>query len=173
MIDPPKITPEDLLNFHKGHFQSVLIGLERFNDVAESSAPDLQDEPVHEHEEPEDDLGYYPDGTKRTLTDKQIAFFRASELRQRVLESQKKNSEARRKHQSATEKATNGSYRESVEETRPFTPIANPTADYSTLFGQYSSYVLELDQGMDNRYISVSRRGNIQDYYPVLPIHEL
>lgn len=171
MIDPPTITPEDLLDFHKGHFKSVPIGLERLNNVAETvSYP--QDEPVPA-QDPEDDLGYYPDGTKRTLTDKQIAFFRASELRQRVLASQKKNSEARRKQQSATEKATNSSFRESIEETKPFTPIANSTADYSTLFGQYSSYVLELDQGMDNRYISVSRRENIQDYYPVLPMHEL
>lgn len=31
-------------------------------------------------EEEEDDLGYYPDGVKRTLTDEQIAMFRNSEI---------------------------------------------------------------------------------------------
>ena len=31
-------------------------------------------------EEEEDDLGYYPDGAKRTLTDEQIAIFRHSEI---------------------------------------------------------------------------------------------
>ncbi|KAF2723283.1 hypothetical protein K431DRAFT_201983, partial [Polychaeton citri CBS 116435] len=30
----------------------------------------------------EDNLGYYPDGTKRTLTDTQIALFHHSELQQ-------------------------------------------------------------------------------------------
>jgi len=35
----------------------------------------------HEHEE-NDDLGYYPDGVKRTLTDAQIAIFRHSEIQE-------------------------------------------------------------------------------------------
>ena len=33
-------------------------------------------------EEGEDDLGYYPDGAKRTLTDAQIAIFRHTELQE-------------------------------------------------------------------------------------------
>ena len=36
----------------------------------------------HEHEEDDDDLGYYPDGVKRTLTDAQIAIFRHSEIQE-------------------------------------------------------------------------------------------
>jgi len=32
------------------------------------------------YEEADDELGYYPDGTKRTLTDEQIAMFRHSEI---------------------------------------------------------------------------------------------
>ncbi|KAF8430620.1 hypothetical protein BGX38DRAFT_1231963 [Terfezia claveryi] len=36
----------------------------------------------HEHEEEDDDLGYYPDGVKRTLTDAQIAIFRHSEIQE-------------------------------------------------------------------------------------------
>lgn len=34
----------------------------------------------HEDGEEEDDLGYYPDGVKRTLTDEQIRIFRHSEI---------------------------------------------------------------------------------------------
>jgi hypothetical protein len=33
-------------------------------------------------EEEQDDLGYYPDGVKRTLTDAQISMFRFSEIQQ-------------------------------------------------------------------------------------------
>ena len=33
-------------------------------------------------EEEEDDLGYYPDGVKRTLTDAQIAIFRHTEYQE-------------------------------------------------------------------------------------------
>lgn len=39
-----------------------------------------QNAPQATYEE-QDDLGYYPDGTKRTLTDEQIAMFRHSEIR--------------------------------------------------------------------------------------------
>lgn len=37
-------------------------------------------------EEEEDDLGYYPDGVKRTLTDAQIAIFRHTELQEMLSE---------------------------------------------------------------------------------------
>lgn len=35
---------------------------------------------MNSEEEEEDDLGYYPDGVKRTLTDDQVAMFRNSEI---------------------------------------------------------------------------------------------
>lgn len=35
-----------------------------------------------EEEEGDDDLGYYPDGVKRTLTDAQISIFRHSEIQE-------------------------------------------------------------------------------------------
>lgn len=48
--------------------------------------------------EDEDDLGYYPDGVKRTLTDDQIAMFRCSEiyalLRERQLKREKEKADA-------------------------------------------------------------------------------
>lgn len=45
-------------------------------------------------EEEEDDLGYYPDGVKRTLTDEQIAMFRHSEI-QALLRERRYAAEAR------------------------------------------------------------------------------
>ncbi|QIW96387.1 hypothetical protein AMS68_001905 [Peltaster fructicola] len=48
-------------------------------DDADESEAYEPEEYYDEHEE-EDDLGYYPDGVKRTLTDEQIAIFRHTEL---------------------------------------------------------------------------------------------
>ncbi|KGO71492.1 Protein of unknown function DUF3807 [Penicillium italicum] len=42
----------------------------------------------------DDDLGYYPDGTKRTLTDEQIQIFRHSEIHALLRERQLKEDEA-------------------------------------------------------------------------------
>lgn len=52
--------------------------------------------PTLEKEEEEDDLGYYPDGKRRTLTDDQIAMFRHSEIYAILRERQvrKENREA-------------------------------------------------------------------------------
>lgn len=41
-----------------------------------------------------DDLGFYPDGTRRTLTDEQIALFRHSEI-QRLLANRRRQNEAK------------------------------------------------------------------------------
>lgn len=59
-------------------------------------------EPAHDntYEDGEEDLGYYPDGVKRTLTDEQIRIFRHSEihalLRERQLQQDEADYEARR-----------------------------------------------------------------------------
>lgn len=45
--------------------------------------PDVQ---YDEYEEEDDELGYYPDGVKRTLTDAQIAMFRHSEIQALIKE---------------------------------------------------------------------------------------
>ncbi|KAF8425668.1 hypothetical protein EV426DRAFT_701649 [Tirmania nivea] len=72
----------------------------------------------HEHEEGHD-LGYYPDGVKRTLTDAQIAIFRHSEI-QKMLK-------AKRKALLAAETAAVELAEVKVTEDR-----ANLTEDYST-----------------------------------------
>ncbi|KAK2937142.1 hypothetical protein FoTM2_000360 [Fusarium oxysporum f. sp. vasinfectum] len=63
----PNVSPDDLVAFHESHFSHT--------------ADQTQDDAVDDTWEEEDDnLGYYPDGVKRTLTDAQIEIFRHSEL---------------------------------------------------------------------------------------------
>lgn len=63
---------DDLQSFFLAHFVSAST-----DSTAASCEPTIEvtDEPVDE-----DALGYYADGTKRTLTDEQIAMFRHSEI---------------------------------------------------------------------------------------------
>jgi hypothetical protein len=76
-MELPTITEEDLKTFHLKHFPNTPLP------QSFASAHDKD-------QEEEDELGYYPDGTKRTLTDDQIAMFRHSEIQQllRMLRSQ-------------------------------------------------------------------------------------
>ncbi|KAJ8112067.1 hypothetical protein OPT61_g5474 [Boeremia exigua] len=70
----PTVTVDDLRDFHAKHFahapapEHILYGVE------------TQDNEAQFGDEKEDDLGYYEDGTQRTLTDEQIAMFRHSEI---------------------------------------------------------------------------------------------
>ncbi|KAG9201576.1 hypothetical protein G6514_005583 [Epicoccum nigrum] len=68
----PTVTVDDLRDFHARHFPHA-------------SAPEhilhgVEEAPVEEHYEEDASLGYYEDGTPRTLTDEQIAMFRHSEI---------------------------------------------------------------------------------------------
>ncbi|EEH17581.2 hypothetical protein PABG_00144 [Paracoccidioides brasiliensis Pb03] len=65
----PSITTNDLQEFHARHFPG------RSNDPDYSLMLTGIDEQFDE-----DDLGYYADGTKRTLTDQQVEIFRHSEI---------------------------------------------------------------------------------------------
>ncbi|KAJ5263889.1 hypothetical protein N7478_011494 [Penicillium angulare] len=69
----PTVTLEDLQAFHAQHFP----GHETPN--APATQPVDNDE-YNEEAGEEEDLGYYPDGVKRTLTDEQIRIFRHSEI---------------------------------------------------------------------------------------------
>jgi hypothetical protein len=74
--------------FHAKHFPHA--------PAPENFLDGVSQEATEEYYEEEDDgLGYYPDGTKRTLTDEQVAMFRHSEiqaiLRQRRLRREEGN----------------------------------------------------------------------------------
>jgi hypothetical protein len=72
------VAQDDLRAFHAQHFphapapEYILHGTE--------PATEATEEYYEEYYEEDDGLGYYPDGTKRTLTDEQIAMFRHSEI---------------------------------------------------------------------------------------------
>jgi hypothetical protein len=68
------IYQEDLRAFHAKHFPDAPEPEHVLHGVGEEAVEE------HYEEEEDDGLGYYPDGTKRTLTDEQIAMFRHSEI---------------------------------------------------------------------------------------------
>ena len=72
----PTITEESLRDYHRKHFLNTAV----------PEGPLLQQDLVADEDEHECDdfLGYYPDGTKRTLTDDQIAIFRHSEVQKLI-----------------------------------------------------------------------------------------
>ena len=80
-MELPTITEQDLKTFHLKHFPAA-------------SLPQSFASAQYRDQELEDELGYYPDGTKRTLTDDQIAMFRHSEIQQllKTLRSQQTTS---------------------------------------------------------------------------------
>lgn len=86
-----RLTPnvqDDLKNFHRQHFPSAPVPdpLAHVFGSGDQSTGDpflsksSEEAYNYEEDEEEDDLGYYPDGVKRTLTDEQIAMFRHSEI---------------------------------------------------------------------------------------------
>lgn len=68
-------TQDDLRDFYLRHFATHPDSSDT-TDVHSDSLKATDDADAAE----EDDLGYYPDGVKRTLTDDQIAMFRHSEI---------------------------------------------------------------------------------------------
>ncbi|KAL6239309.1 hypothetical protein BDW75DRAFT_236502 [Aspergillus navahoensis] len=86
----PPVTLEDLHTFQAKHFPSTLKPLQSpslpthdastKDPYANADEEDVCDE--------DDDLGYYPDGVKRTLTDEQIRIFRHSEIHALLRERQ-------------------------------------------------------------------------------------
>ncbi|KAJ4165023.1 hypothetical protein LMH87_006672 [Akanthomyces muscarius] len=78
----PNILPDELAGFHDAHFSSAALSSFQKDFVLPNSQATLCEGEVAEDWEEEDDLGYYEDGVKRTLTDEQIEIFRHSELRE-------------------------------------------------------------------------------------------
>ncbi|KAI9374408.1 hypothetical protein BJX61DRAFT_309453 [Aspergillus egyptiacus] len=73
------VPPEDLQAFQAKHFPKSIQPPQ-----PESNSHDVEEEEQND----EDDLGYYPDGVKRTLTDEQIRIFRHSEIHALLRERQ-------------------------------------------------------------------------------------
>ena len=114
-----------MLAFHNTHFGAT--SANHFTATFLEPSPDAtialtQDGTLAEEEE--DDLGYYPDGAKRTLTDEQIAMFRHSEI-QTLLRERRHAAEARSSNQlrststSAPDTGSYGDYEEGDEVEEP------------------------------------------------------
>lgn len=104
-IHPPLVTEVSYVvqeDVHYIYLNSLQRDLRSFHDLHfGNGAGPVEFFPSHDNYEDEDDdgLGFYPDGTKRTLTDDQIAMFRHSEvqvaLRERRLAQDTSDHEAR------------------------------------------------------------------------------
>ncbi|KAH8689038.1 hypothetical protein BGW36DRAFT_433801 [Talaromyces proteolyticus] len=86
-IQIPTVTPEDLVKFQKDHFPSAHQTYP--HPLVYPDNEEHGDEEVYE----EDDLGYYEDGVKRTLTDEQIRIFRHSEIHNLLRERERQREE--------------------------------------------------------------------------------
>ncbi|KAK5172157.1 uncharacterized protein LTR77_003795 [Saxophila tyrrhenica] len=85
----PNVTEDHLLAFQMSHFSDDVMPAAWFidPDTALSYDPAEEGNGVQDYEE---DLGYYEDGVKRTLTDEQIKMFRHSEVQQFEREKRRK-----------------------------------------------------------------------------------
>ncbi|PVI08272.1 hypothetical protein DM02DRAFT_648325 [Periconia macrospinosa] len=98
-LEIPTVTIDDLRHFHAKHFahaplpELYLWGNEQW--------PNTEEE-VQDYED--DELGYYDDGMKRTLTDEQIAMFRHTEI-QTILRERRRRLEEGESLQSITSAA--------------------------------------------------------------------
>ncbi|KAJ4382996.1 hypothetical protein N0V86_002223 [Didymella sp. IMI 355093] len=126
-LQVPTVTVEDLRDFHAKHFSHA--------PAPEHILHGVENEPAEEYyEEEENVLGYYEDGTPRTLTDEQIAMFRHSEIQAIIRKRRLKRENGNTSEQGETE---DGEVEESAAEasskvTSPAsqaTPATAPTAD--------------------------------------------
>ncbi|KZZ92084.1 hypothetical protein AAL_06294 [Moelleriella libera RCEF 2490] len=79
-----QISPDELFTFHETHFSANALAHFSADFLPSSEIQQSNDQSAHGvwQSDWEDDLGFYDDGTKRTLTDEQIKIFRHSELRE-------------------------------------------------------------------------------------------
>jgi hypothetical protein len=122
-----KISQEDLRDFHAKHFPHA--------PVPEHILHGVENEPAEEYYEEEGNvLGYYEDGTPRTLTDEQIAMFRHSEIQAIIRKRRLKRESGNASEQ---EEAEDGEVEESAAEgsskvaspASQATPTTAPTGD--------------------------------------------
>ncbi|KAK8162982.1 hypothetical protein BKA80DRAFT_97126 [Phyllosticta citrichinensis] len=82
----PAITVDDMRDFHQRHFPTASSPAGFFShqqtrhEEPSHVADNLAEAPAVTEDYENDDLGYYEDGVKRTLTDDQISIFRHSEV---------------------------------------------------------------------------------------------
>ncbi|OOF96367.1 hypothetical protein ASPCADRAFT_506058 [Aspergillus carbonarius ITEM 5010] len=124
-IAPPPVTLEDLQAFQAKHFPGSACPTPPLTTTLAEEHPDHQQQEEHYYyEEEEDDLGYYPDGVKRTLTDEQIRIFRHSEIHALLREKQLREEEEAEARAEAEVEAEAERARKSVRDTADETAAA-------------------------------------------------
>ncbi|KAH7391408.1 hypothetical protein BKA64DRAFT_710311 [Cadophora sp. MPI-SDFR-AT-0126] len=129
------ISQDDLASFYAAHFSTSSI-----DHFSEHFLGPVEEE-YYEEGDLDDDLGYYEDGVKRTLTDEQIAIFRHSEIE--ALLRERRHAAEEKEHQKTydTEEAvsaevvveaeftvTDGVEDGELEEGSPASSVSTPTA---------------------------------------------
>ncbi|CAN6659243.1 hypothetical protein TRVA0_031S01002 [Trichomonascus vanleenenianus] len=131
---------------------------------SDSTRDAKSNEGVESREDVEEDadeaVERYPDGTVRTLTDEDIAYFRAAELRQ--LDLEKEREELRKKQPKPVRP-------ESVEESQPAWYSLPDRSHYEQLFGEHERQVRRLENRVNARFKKKAK--GVAGYYPVLPIN--
>ncbi|KAK4968163.1 hypothetical protein LTR66_011841, partial [Elasticomyces elasticus] len=94
----PIVTEDDLRAFHATHFSGAPPPPAFFADPAYLASVTAEED---------DNLGCYPDGVKRTITDEQIAIFRHSEIQ--TLLKERRREQERRENNSDDEIEADGS----------------------------------------------------------------
>ncbi|PLB50695.1 hypothetical protein P170DRAFT_425010 [Aspergillus steynii IBT 23096] len=134
----PSVTLEDLEAFQAKHFPGSAQ-----TPAIQGPYDETVDHQLEEYED-EDDLGYYPDGVKRTLTDEQIRIFRHSEIHSLLREKQLRE-------EALLEAAEEERREEAAETQKPAASDADtavPTNKHERTDGQEASDSL-LDYGED------------------------
>ncbi|ODQ68574.1 hypothetical protein NADFUDRAFT_49212 [Nadsonia fulvescens var. elongata DSM 6958] len=159
----PSIGLDDLVCFHQNH-----IGV--FDDTATQKLTELfhyePEEIIEEYSEPEEEVIYYSDGVERTLTSEQIAFFRASELRQLHNIEKKAPSE----HDPVDSERISS---DSVQESRPHLAGlvgAQHVASVNQKFGEHSLKVSNKETDLDNIFKANCKKTGVRNYFPILPL---
>jgi hypothetical protein len=102
-----QISQDELLSFFASHFSDNAVSKFGQNFLNPTSAH-ISDVPTGHEAYEEDELGYYDDGVKRTLTDEQIEIFRHSELEALRRESERRPKRPRQQSLDQTSDAGSG-----------------------------------------------------------------
>ncbi|KAI0895794.1 hypothetical protein F4806DRAFT_496700 [Annulohypoxylon nitens] len=128
----PEVSQAEIESFHEAHFSSSateFFDFQFFRPENAQNEDQYYEEYEDYYEEEEDDLGYYPDGVKRTLTDEQIAIFRHSELESlRRVEAKaiKLKQQSAELLQAAKDEDASALHGESATTSPPVVPGGNP-----------------------------------------------
>ena len=139
----PTVTEHDLLTFHLQTFGKPF----QAASVAEPNGETYTNEYYDHYDEEEHDLGYYPDGTKRTLTDQEIEIFRHSEIHALLRAKELRDEEREEGLASESEPASEG---EILEDHHHQSPTTTPKVSAAASVASGEEAVVDDDKDDDD-----------------------